>query len=587
MAASLKDLGNLVEQVFDDEADYDEVRARLDTYLAAHPGEAEAYRLRARLLEGGYEVISACVDWLAAARLDPSDRDSALKGLRIQYRWAHALAEEQLGLNEEDGEEVDEDEEEEEDYEPDPRLEALTLQIKNETIASLRTLAAAHAADAPFTLQLLSTMENMALESAWLPYEFILSALAANPTHAGLLKAEAKFIAHSASGWLESEQIPAGFFEDANGTRYHAATVMQALDAIAAVPGLADEGELLDLQAGLLRSLSRYEAAAAAYAQAAVAWDRAAAAATDEEERESLTDSAEESRREAEQCAGGRRAVQEGQLAAMREAAAKLKEMRGRFPEMGNAGDDAELEALCGQWEQQQEDQDAGPDAEQLAELSGMAEKIADQVVGLLSFDPVELVPQDAAKLPGGVNPWFAEIAPALLECGLQLQTGFDNPWNTRMLKAQCQGQLWSDAAGSVALTAETVKTLQLVRIFSELEDGTLLLTAANRGKSMFSSGPRVDVLSLDPDIPLADMLRLHQARLARTLAAHQGSRAQPLNTLERMATVETHLRKFGVAFRLEQGITEVEVLGMHVFHHKAFFALIRDAVDKRLAPLR
>lgn len=587
MTASLRDFGSLVEKVFDDEADYDEVRAQLDAHIAANPGDAQAYRLRARLLEGGYEMLAACGDWLAAARLDPSDRDSALKGLRLQYRWAHGLAEQQLSPQD-DREEV-EDDEEEEDWaeESDPRLDALTSQFRSDAVASLRTLAMANAADAPFILRLLSTMDTMALDSIWLPYEFILSALAANPSHPGLLKAEAKFLCTSASEWGDSEQIPPGFFEDASGNRYHAVTVMQALDAIAAVPGLAADGELLDLQAGLLRALSRYEAAAASYSQAAIAWERAAAGEANEEERDSLAESAEESRKAAALCAGGRSALQQEQLAAMREASAQLREMRERFPGAGKPGDDTELEDLCGQWERQQNDQDAGPDAAQLAELSGMAEKVAAQVVGLLSFDPVELVPQDAAQLPGGASPWFAEIAPALHECGLQLQTGFDNPWNTRMLKAQCQGQLWSDADGSVALTAETAKTIQLVRIFSELEDGTLLLTAANRGKTMFSSGPRVDVLSLDPEIPLADMLRLHQARLARKLAARQEIRALPLNTLQRMAAAETHLREFAVAFRLQKGITEVEVLGMHVFHHKAFFALLREAVDKRLAPLR
>ncbi|MGW8391790.1 hypothetical protein [Pseudoduganella sp. HUAS MS19] len=580
MILSLQELGSLVEKLFDDEADFEEVEAQLDAYIAANPAQADGYRLRARMMEACGIRLSALADWKMAARLDPADRASALRAARGQFRWAHAVAEEELGAGE-DEEDEDYGEDDDQEAEADPRFDALVEQLQGEALASVRGLAAANAADAGFMAELLAAVDDMGCTPPWLKYELILLALAASPAHPALLKQEALFLARAAISFGDEEETPPGHFEDASGSRYHVATMLAALEAIEAVPGLADDGELLDTRAGLLQAQGRYEDAARTYRLAAAAWQGAVAAAGDDEERERAQDAGEHSEEQAVLCDGGRAAVQAGQYAAMREATERLREMRSQF---GGLAEDSmgELDALCEQWQGEQALTEAGPTAADLAELASQAERVADSVVRLISFDPVELVPRAADGLE-----WFEELAPELAGNGLTLHCGFENPAISAMLGGAMHGQFWSDTHGDVAVVAETVNALRLVRVASLLEDGTIVLTAPVRGKSMFSSGPSVQGLQMEADAPVAEILRLHRARLARLQAKHPGMRTLPLDTLARLADYETRQRQSAVAFRLEHGITEPEVLGMHVRHHEAFLGLLRDAVDRRLAPLR
>ncbi|SFG43167.1 hypothetical protein SAMN05518865_11226 [Duganella sp. CF458] len=579
MIFSLQKLDGLVKKVLDDEADFGEVEAQLDAYIAAHPAQADGYRLRARMMDACGIRLSALADWKMAAKLDPADRASALRAARVQLRWAHAVAEEELGVDDEkDDEDYAEDDDEEVDA--DPRFDALVDQLQGEALASVRSLAAANAADAGFMVEMLAAVDDMGFTPPWLKYELMLVALAANPAHPALLKQEVLFLARAAVGFGDEEEIPPGHFEDATGSRHHVATMMLALEAVAAAPGLADDGELLDTQAGLLQAQGHYDDAARTYRLAAAAWQRSIAGAGDDDERERAQEAQEHSQEQAALCDGGCAAVQAGQYAAMREATERLREMRSQF---GQFGEDSigDLNELCQQWQGEQARTDAEPTAAELAELSSQAERVAEIVVRQISFDPVELVPQET-----GVE-WFEELAPELASSDLTLQCGFENPAITAMLGATMHGQFWSDARGDVAVVAEAVNALRLVRVVSLLEDGTMLLTAPVRGKSMFSSGPMVHGLQMEADAPAAEILRVHRARLSRLQSKRPGMRTLPLDTLARLADYETRQRQASVAFRMEHGITEPEVLGMHVRQHKAFLGLLRDAVDRRLMPLR
>jgi hypothetical protein len=121
----------------------------------------------------------------------------------------------------------------------------------------------------------------------------------------------------------------------------------------------------------------------------------------------------------------------------------------------------------------------------------------------------------------------------------------------------------------------------------TEFDDHSFMMTADDRGKSFWESGPAIDSISVDADTPVGDMVELHLARVARKLADTPGLSALPIDSLERLAQVENRARESKIAFRLNEHITEVEVRGMHVQFHQQFKALLDAAIGAKLATLQ
>lgn len=568
----------------DDESDQDgdALMEQLEAAIAAHPGQARLYVQRARMHDMACTIVEAAHDWEQALTLAPHLREAALALASLRLRRADRLADDAVRSEKAQanpgGASGDEDEDDWDEAD-EARASALAAGLESAGAQALRELMREHVADLDFVLALFDTIDELHSLSPWVHYTMLLQALAAHPGITELKTREAAFLVSLAGHCArESEEIPAGYLESIFGHRFHVATLARAVRAIDAVVALAPDADLLMSKGELLLAMEQYQDAATAYQQAAVLFD----AVADEDEGER----AGNARKQADLCRHGRAALVEDQFAQMREAMERLAEMRRN---MGGDPDEGmqEMQASIAQARAEVDASGPGFDAARQAEYARLAESVAQQTVSLISFAPIVLAPISASELVGGLAPWFGVIGPELTRAGLSLLLQFDNPTNTRMLGMQCQGQVWTDARAGSVLVAETVRALTLKRLVTEFDDHTFMMTADDRGKSFWESGPAIDSISVDADTPVGDMVELHLARVARKLADTPGLSALPIDSLERLAQVENRARESKIAFRLNEHITDVEVRGMHVQFHEQFKALLDAAIGAKLATLQ
>jgi hypothetical protein len=592
MANQLDDLCGKVATYLDAEYDPDaeddgeELMGALDAAVAAHPSEARLYGLRARMHAMSYDVVSAARDFEQAVAFAPDDRESALALAATWQRRGRQIAE-GVVMDEkhaDDDKEVDDDAEEDDwDEADEARASDLAGHYERNSVQILYRLMQSHSGDLAFVRSILDAVDDMYALSPWTHYTLLLTALAAHPHDVDLLAREARFLVSLASYCaIDSEAIPMGYFESVNIVRYHAKTLEMALHAIDAVTREGSYPDLMASKGELLAALEEYPAAVAAYEQAAALFDAAAAQASDDE-RDALAESADNARAQASLCRQGREALIQNYFGQIDAAMSQLTELQGRMG-TGSSVDTAELNASMAGARAELESVGKGTSKEQQEALQATAASIAKKTVGLISFDPVVIRPIALAALEGGLAPWFDELQAPLTEAGLSAPTQFDNPANNKALGMQCQGQMWANADGSSVLVAETVKSLRLKRLVTELSDHSYLMTVDARTTSFWSSGPLVDSLSVDKDTPIGEMVHLHLARVARRVAETPGLRAVPITSLERLAEVENRIRESKIDFRYDQMITEVEVRGMHVKFHAEFMALLKREIGALLA---
>lgn len=593
------DISNRVELYLasEDEVEgesWEELVAVLDTAIKATPN-AGLYGLRARMFIAAYEPYSAMCDWEQAAALAPADREAtlALAGLHLKRpgQMAEAAVRHEKYVAQGSparGDDEDDDEEDEEDDWDDAdedRAAALAEHYAATGTQSLVRLVHEHGADLEFMHRMLDAVDELYSLDTWVHYTLLLKVLAAHPDDLALRAREARFLASLASHCaIDSEEIPAGYWESVSGMRLHAVTLERAVGCIDEVCALAPDPALLVSKAEMLAAIEHYPAAAAAYREAAQLFDSAAAGSVDDM-REELSDKAGDARTQAELCEQGRQAINHANFATMENAMQKLADMRAQMGLEAEADDNGLADSLAELRGALEEGEQAMTD-EQRDEYRRLADSVAQQTVGTISLNPIELNPIAIADLEGGLIPWFDSIRPALEQSGLTLGQQFDNPANNRILGTQCQGQWWTDGSGASALVVEAVRSLTLRRLMTELSDGSFIGTADDRCRSFWQYGPAIDVLSVDGTTPIATMIDLHLARVARALAARPDLRANPINSLARLVEAENLARIAKLDFRFKEKITEIEVRGMHVQFHDEFKALLEAAIAQKIAAI-
>jgi hypothetical protein len=585
---------------FDDEdaeetEDGNALMAALEEAVAVHPGEARLYGLRARMNAMSRYLFDAAADWEQMLALAPQSHDAALQLALLRLRYSDMLAEAVIRRAkeaaaapsassgaEDDEDEDDEDEDDNWDEADEASAAALSERYQHESVAALRGVMDARAGDLPCVLALLDELEDMYALSPWIHYTLLLKALTAHPGNAELLVRETRFLVSLASYCAtETDDIPAGYLESLAGERYHVITLAKALRAIEACGDGAPD--LQTSKADLLLAMEDYAGAAAAYAEVARLFEQEAARA-DDDTRAYLEDTAATARARAAVCLQGRAALVEDQFAQMRAAIEQLADMRRGAD--SNPADSGDIESELAEVRMSLGRVDAGMSDEERAVYREKADSVAQQTVGMISYEPIVLDPIAQAQLEGGISPWFAEMRSDLQAAGMRFLAQFDNPSNTRILGMQCQGQVWTDAGGGTAFVAETVHTLRLKRLVTQLSDGTFIMTADDRCRSFWEQGAAIDALSVDADTPMADMVQLHLARVARRLGGEPALRTVAIDSLARLEEVENLAREAKIDFRFREKVTQVEVRGMHVEFHDEFKAMLYDAISEKLAAL-
>jgi hypothetical protein len=216
-------------------------------------------------------------------------------------------------------------------------------------------------------------------------------------------------------------------------------------------------------------------------------------------------------------------------------------------------------------------------------ELQLKAWMIAKATVGLINDAPTILHSTRSGDVTKDVSQWFSELAPSLKAAGFSLASPFENVANTEKM-GQHRGQLWVHADPRVAVIAEAVPGVRLVIVISRLSNGTILVTGNNLGGFFHTAGPVLDGFAVFPGTPVAEMVRLHRALLARRLAGLPGVSALPILNLAHLAAAENHMRTQRTAFRRSVGLTDAEVRGMPVKHRAYFAKKVKAKVARRLA---
>jgi hypothetical protein len=569
----------LVEAVLAGDREPDEALTVLNAAVDTAPYDVSLRRLRIRVHEATWDRIAQVTELRAIVELDPTDRDAALELARLEHRWAHRLVEDDN--SDDDIAEEKDDEENDEPSAADLAAEALCAAAAARTIA----LAEAQLDDADWTERLLDGWTDLPVATqVTTRLRLVLQARGRHPQHAGLRRQEALAWADLATTVPTVEppsgKPPMGVAVGVHGDFQDALATERALQALAALP---PEPALLEWQARLQLGLCRFDAAATAYAAAAAAW-RASG--------EDGADAAAEADDQAARCRGGRSALLEGMVGAFGEALGQLERnaaeraerpavpeaMRGLLAQLKTdrearvAGLRARMDELKSALEP------AALAAPDFAALDQQAEVLAGHVMGGIALQPMVWTVHDGhgldSRLRGAMASWQA--------IGLVHIGWAESPHYTRQFGAPTVAGVWATPGGDALLVHVAVLHLESIDIETEFADGLQLVTSLGRGRNFMSGGPRVDTLHLDHDVDAAEMLALHRARVALLLAA--GSTLRPVRSVADFEGLQERQRAAKAAYRLAQGLSDFEALGVPVEPLEHFAPRLQAEVRRHLA---
>lgn len=141
----------------------------------------------------------------------------------------------------------------------------------------------------------------------------------------------------------------------------------------------------------------------------------------------------------------------------------------------------------------------------------------------------------------------------------------------------------WSDAQGSVVLTATAAGEISTAAATTQLSDGRQLETLDSPGRFDFQGGPQIDTLIVDVGGSVFELVECHLARLAAEMAATPGLSFDALTTPAQLSELNLREWRAKQAFRLEVGFTEAEARGFASARPNVFVPLVREAAHEAI----
>lgn len=573
---------------------------RLGEAIEAWPADARLRRLRIRLAEAAHAHTTRIADLSVLCSLSPDDRDARLDLALLQCRWAFLM--------------VDDEGEEDDDGDAEPPVEVAVNgltestqqdRLEHEARGWLTQLVQTQRHDAAFCVTLLTRWSEAGIHAPWQKLQLVLLAAAAHPedTRLARLLGEAwEALASEPPAVMDSEgPLPMGFAVDVFGALWDPLLIERALlsheQALARHPG---DSDLLARCARLHQAMSDFPSAATWFDAAADALERSTGSTDDDEERAEGPRQAAELRALADQCRGGRTALTQASFDAIDDAMPQLQQPV-TLPD--DASDDvkewlrswqassqermgrlsAELELL--------REQQAGvrntPDDEQLSELQQLAGSVAGRILASLPLEPMDMRAISPDEFEGDWPGLLQAQSSLLYGLGWRALGWIEWPMFRQLLGHQSVSSAWVDpACGSVALLSPARGTV-LVDLETTLSDGRHLVTSLSRGNNFLTGGPQVDTLFVEPTLPLDEAAGLHEARLAWLLARSPGVSAHPPVTLDDVMAQQEQGRQAKLHFRLTQGVTRFEALGVPNDYPEVFGPLLQAELGEGLAALR
>lgn len=619
------DLYTLVAAALADQHDFEDAWDRVGAAIDTHPQAPDLRRLRIQLADASSQRAVQVADLQVLCTLQPHDHDARLDLALLQLRWASWLVddEDDDDGDVDDGEDGidgrigndDNDDDENDDQNADADLAAgndAEAELKAQACAQLQQLLHERAHDVAFVTALLTRLDDARLWQPWLQLAWTLQAVARHPADALLRR-------QLALAWLELDnqapavdlpegQVPVGFAVDVYGQLHDALVAERALAAVlAALQAHPGDTTLHDRLAQLWLGLSQFPEASTAYTRAAQAWQaqaQAAQAAGDDDTADSARQQADEAEQQAQRCARGRAALTAQWSQDMADALGRLDELPALEP-----GDNEMLQAmhaqqklhrqdLRDQWAQalpQLEAAAQAPDADTLNSLQQLADTLAGQLLGAVSFAPLEhrlLSDVQAAPL---LQDAHHQMAAELQALGARLLGYYELPayseqfGHPAVVAAWVQGAGDSDVgnddsgAGPTLVSVAVVRGVAMVDLESGFSDGRQCVTTRGRGRNFLGGGPAIDTLHVDADQGLPLLLALHHARVRLALATQPGLTVQPLPDLAAVLALQEAQRLAKTAFRVEQGLSRFEALAIPCDQPEHFVPLMQAAALQRV----
>ena len=573
-----------VGQALEGALDFEPLWEELGQAIAAAPQDVGLLRLRLQLAEAAGLRHEHLADLRRLSELLPQDRDLRLALAVRQHRLAWFIVDDDL----------DED-----------AQQAERERLEGEALRWILDLARQHLADGAFMAELLGEQQQALATQPWTRLRLLLQALAASPGSVPLSRLLALAwcgLADTApeGAGEEGAAVPMGFCSDAFGTLWEPLMIERALAALA--PLLHQDpadAELLARRARLLAACGRFDEAAADHAAAGAAWAaRAAAAATDDERAEALQH-AEAAQDAARLHAAGPQAVIEAAMSGIEDAIGRLgggaqadpryaslpAELQQSLAEM-EAGLASTRDALAGDFaelQQQVHNPWAEPDEPTRAELDDAAARVARSSGGLVSFEPASVLALDDASIEQPLDDWLQATGTDLEALGWRRLAWCEYPAYRAMFGRQVVGGLWVDAAGTSLAAVTAAGAVRAVDVESELQGGLQLITTAGRGRSNFGGVPGIDQLAVEPQMPVGEMVALHQARLACQVAGQPDGGARVFGGVGEFEAMQERQRQLKLDFRLREGLSRFEALGIPVTHPGYFVPVVQEEVRRAL----
>lgn len=573
----------LVEEALAGDHDMDDAWRQLDRALEATPGDVQARRLRIRLADAAGRRTDQLRDLEALCAVYPADRDLALEHALALHRWGFLLVDDDKASDADD-------------------VEGAVDALRASAVTRLIALAEAHAVDADFMHAFFDSWDDYSVWQPWQRLRLTMLTAAARPDDSRMRRQLAKswlaLVGHAPSVDIPEGGVPVGFTADVFGNLQDALIAERALASLSDCFAFGEDlAALTEQRAGLHLALSRFAEAGADYRAAAAHYaDEALAASEDMVMRDALLARAKEAGEMACQCVGGRQALTDHHLRQMNQALSGLDqswadsadsppEVAQLVAEMRADGkrtrDHLLQELLDISSAMRQAAQE--PDEVSRAQMRSLAETLAGQMLGAVSFTPAEWRARDWARVATELDPRLRLVDAQFRATGLDFIGIVEHMDYGRQFGQPVLFGLWSHPSGDSLVTYVAVGALEVTDVETEFVDGRQMVTTTGRARNYMQGGPRVDTLHVDGDVPLEELINIHRARVALALAFEPGLAAQPVSSAAEFIAMQERQRKAKTAFRLTEGLSDFEALGLPGGPPEYFGPLVRAAVRRRL----
>ncbi len=585
--------------------DFDVLWNELGRAITAWPRNAALRRLRIRLAEVAWHRATHISDLAALRELEPDNRDVWLELALLQHRWADLLVdgedEETTTLNDAFGEGngVDVDSALWSDSHDSRRVA-----LERQALQWLADLLETYREDADFCVEVFAHWAEASIYSPWLRLRLGLSAAATHPNDNRIRRVLAmawEDLANQAPEDFDpTKPLPMGFLVDLFGNLWDPYLIERAIQGHEELlQNNPDDSDLLRRRGQLHQAMSAFAVAADDFDAAATAIERAAGALTDEEERDSLLEEGRALRDQARQCRGGREALMQESLDAMGEAMGRLLR-----PIPSRAGVVDEASELILEWRQSAEERmqefasDLGtlrqqgskvrnePDEEQLETLRSMVAGVTASIVQGLELTPAEVRNIEPEAFESDWPAQSQAFLAAMRGMGWQSLGWIEWPNFRNLFGHQVVSSVWADPAANCVVLGSLAFGRVLVDIETELDDGRQVVSSLSRGRNFLTGGAEVNTLFVEPTLPLEEAVALHQARVACICAREAGVAPRPVNNLHDVAARQESGRQAKLRFRLKQGLTRYEALGVPNDYPDVFAPMLQQAVKQEIASL-